>query len=113
MYTGVVNGHIGLTRWVEIVSTNPARMFGMFPKKGTIAPGSDADIVVFDPNRSHTISVANHAMDVDYSAYEGHVVPGTVDMVLLRGRVIVEQHRWLGALSDGAYVPRGLCDYLR
>ncbi len=112
MYTGVAERHISLTRWVDIVATNPARMFGMFPRKGTIAPGSDADIVVFDPNRPHTISVATQAMNVDYSVYEGRELPGTVETVLLRGRVIVRNRSFVGHVGMGEFVPRGLCQYL-
>ena len=112
MYTGVTAGHISLTKWVDIVSTNPARMFGMFPRKGTIAPGSDADIVIFDPSRSHVISVENQAMNVDYSVYEGRELPGTVDTVLLRGNVVVRDHRFVGRVGMGEFVPRGLCQYL-
>ncbi len=112
MYTGVVGGHISLTRWVDIVSTNPARMFGMFPRKGTIAPGSHADLVVFDPNRSHVISASEQAMNVDYSVYEGRELPGTVDTVLLRGNVVVRDHRFVGRAGMGEFVPRGLCQYL-
>ncbi len=113
LYTGVVEGKISLTRWVDIVATNPARMFGMFPRKGTIAPGADADIVVFDPNRAHTISAATHAMNVDYSVYEGRVLPGTVDTVLLRGKVIVRDHRYVGTVGDGRFVRREVCQFLQ
>lgn len=90
---GVVKGRIGLNRYVELTSTAAAKAFGLFPKKGTIAVGSDADIVVFDPNKKRTISIDDertHHMNVDYSAYEGREVQGWSETVLSRGRVIVK-----------------------
>jgi len=97
IYThGVVRGRIGLNRFVELTSTAAARTFGLFPRKGTIAVGSDADIVVFDPERTETISVDNpptHHMKVDYSAYEGFELHGFPEVVISRGRVIVEKDR--------------------
>lgn len=113
MFTGVTLGHLSLSRWVDIVATGPARMFGMFPRKGTIAPGADADIVLFNPCRPHTISVESHLMNVDYSVYEGREVPGSVDTVLLRGRVIVRDRVWVGSRGDGRFIPRGLCQHIR
>ena len=86
---GVVEGRISRERWVEIMATNPAKIFGMYPQKGTIAVGSDADILVFDPNRKRTISAATHHMDVDYSIFEGFEVQGTSDVVMSRGTVLV------------------------
>ena len=85
-YQGVVAGEITLARWVEVNSTTPARMFGLYPRKGLLAPGSDADIVLYDPAASQTISSATHHMSVDYSAYEGKAITGRVDTVLSRGR---------------------------
>src|SRR5467141_1397859 len=85
IYTGVVENRISLNRFVELTSTAAAKMFGMFPKKGTIAVGSDADIVIFDPEKNQTISVKTHHMNVDYSAYEGKTIKGTVEIVLSRG----------------------------
>jgi len=105
---GVVEGRIGLNRWVELCATAPAKLFGMYPKKGTIAVGSDADIVVFDPNVKWTKSVTAHHMDVDYSAYEGREVMGRVETVLLRGRVIVDGNEYLGQKGDGQYLARDL-----
>ena len=78
IYQGVVDGEISLPRWVELCSTTPARMFGLYPKKGTIQPGSDADIVLYDPNATWTISVDNHHMNMDHSAYEGITIDGHV-----------------------------------
>jgi dihydropyrimidinase len=113
LYEGGVNqGRIGLNRFVEITATTPAKMFGMYPKKGTVAPGGDADIVVFDPNRKHTISVDSQHMRVDYSAYEGMEVIGKVESVLSRGRLIVDGGAYVGKPGDGVFVRRGLNQYL-
>ncbi len=106
-YGGVAEKRISLNRFVEITATTPAKMFGMYPKKGTIAVGSDADIVVFDPNASHTISADTHHMDVDYSAYEGWEVKGKVDKVMSKGKVIIADDAYHGAPGDGEYIPRG------
>jgi dihydropyrimidinase len=108
---GVAAGRIGVNRFVEITATTPAKMFGMYPKKGTIAVGSDADIVVFDPNGSHTISVETHHMDVDYSAYEGWHMTGKVDTVLSKGKVIIADDAYHGSPGDGEYIPRGTSQY--
>jgi dihydropyrimidinase len=92
---GVVQNRISLNRFVELTSTAAAKAFGLFPKKGTVAVGSDADIVIFDPNRKETISIKNdktHHMRVDYSAYEGFQVQGFTETVLSRGRVVIEKH---------------------
>ena len=91
---GVVEGRLSLNRFVEVTSTTPAKTFGLFPKKGTIAVGSDADIVIFDPERREKISVHNeftHHMNVDYSAYEGFEVQGWSETVLSRGRIIADK----------------------
>ena len=109
MYNGgVAEGRISLNRFVEIMATTPAKMFGMYPKKGTIAIGSDADIVIFDPNGSQTISVDTHHMDVDYSAYEGWDVAGKIETVLSKGKVIIADDAYHGAPGDGEYLHRGL-----
>jgi dihydropyrimidinase len=100
---------ISLNRYVEVTSTAPAKIFGLYPRKGTIAPGFDADIVVFDPDRETTVSAATHHMNVDYSLYEGWPVTGVVETVLLRGRRIVDGGRFVGAAGGGAFVPRGPC----
>jgi len=105
---GVIGGHIDLNRWIELCSTAPAKMFGMYPQKGTIAVGSDADIVIFDPDVMWTKSVDQHHMDVDYSAYEGREVQGRVETVLLRGSVIIENNEYVGNKGDGMYLPRDL-----
>ena len=86
IYQGVVGGEISLWRWVEVTSTNPAKIFGLYPKKGAIAPGSDADIVIYDPLASQTISASTHHMAVDYSCYKGMAITGRVDAVLSHSR---------------------------
>jgi len=103
---GVVEGRISLNRWIELTSTAAAKIFGMYPKKGTIAVGSDADIVIFDPTVDWTKSVSQHHMDVDYSPYEGKDVKGRVETVLLRGNVIVDGDEYVGQIGDGQYLPR-------
>lgn len=113
IYQGVVTGELSLQRWVETCCTTPARMFGMYPRKGVIAPGSDADIVVYDPNATTTIGInATHHMNMDYSAWEGTVINGKVDTVLSRGTVVVEGDRYVGVKGHGRYVARGLNQYL-
>jgi dihydropyrimidinase len=108
---GVSEGRIGLNRFVEITATTPAKMFGLYPKKGTIAVGSDADIVILDPNATHLISADTHHMDVDYSAYEGWEMKGRVETVLSKGKVIVSDNTYHGEPGDGVYLPRGLSQY--
>jgi dihydropyrimidinase len=104
---GVAAGRIGLNRFVELTSTAAAKIFGLFPRKGTIAVGSDADLVIFDPNRETTISAATHHMRVDYSAYEGRRVRGVTETVLSRGRVVVENGEFKGKAGDGGFLKRG------
>jgi len=110
---GVVKGRISLERWVEIMSTAPARMFGMYPQKGTIAIGSDADILVYDPNRRRTISAATHHMDVDYSIFEGFEVQGTSDVVMSRGTVLVRDGAWVGPANHGRFLRRDVTNFAR
>ena len=113
IYQGVVTGQITLTRWVETCCTTPARMFGMYPKKGVIAPGSDADVVVYDPRAKTRIGVAaSHHMNMDYSAWEGTVIDGGVSSVLSRGAVVIESGAYVGTKGHGRYVKRGLSQYL-
>jgi dihydropyrimidinase len=106
---GVAQNRVSLNRFVELTSTAAAKMFGLFPRKGTIAVGSDADIVVFDPERTQTISASTHHMNVDYSAYEGRKLQGAVDTVLSRGRVVVEDNEFKGKAGDGQFLKRGTC----
>jgi dihydropyrimidinase len=103
---GVGPGHISLNRFVELTSTSPAKIFGLFPRKGTIAPGSDADIVVFDPNRTITLSYRTLHMNVDYNPYEGRQVTGATDTVLSRGRVIIEDGTFVGRRGAGSFLRR-------
>ena len=113
LYQGVVEGHLSLPRWVEVACTTPARMFGLYPQKGVIAPGSDADIVVYDPRATTEISVETHHMNLDHSAYEGTKIEGKVDTVLSRGRVVIEDDAYRGEKGHGRYLRRGLSQYLR
>ncbi|MGH9944976.1 MAG: dihydropyrimidinase, partial [Pyrinomonadaceae bacterium] len=106
---GVIEQRISLNRFVELTSTAAAKMFGLFPKKGTIAVGSDADLVIFDPAREQTISAQTHHMNVDYSAYEGRTVRGVVETVLARGRVVIEHGEHKGRAGDGQFLKRGTC----
>ena len=110
---GVVAGRISRERWVEIISTAPAKLFGMFPRKGTIAVGSDADLVVYDPTATRTISAKTHHMDVDYSCYEGRGVKGRSDVVLSRGTVIVRDGAFTGTKGHGRFVKRATADHVR
>jgi dihydropyrimidinase len=110
---GVVAGRISRERWVEIISTAPAKLFGMYPQKGAIAVGSNADIVVYDPNAKRTISAATHHMDVDYSCYEGRTVQGRSDIVLSRGTVIVRDGEFTGRRGYGRFIKRSIADHAR
>jgi len=110
---GVVAGRLTRERWVDVISTGPAKLFGMYPRKGAIAVGSDADIVVYDPTRSHTISARTHHMDVDYSCYEGRVVHGGSDVVMSRGAVVVRDGAWTGSAGHGRFIKRSPADYAR
>ncbi|WP_435611108.1 dihydropyrimidinase [Streptomyces sp. C10-9-1] len=112
LHQAVVDGHISRRRWIEIACATPARMFGLYPKKGTIAPGSDADIVVYDPHATQTLSAATHHMNVDYSAYAGRTVTGRVETVLSRGETVIENRTYTGRAGHGVYTPRSTCQYL-
>ena len=105
---GVVEGRISVNRFVEITSTAQAKIFGLFPRKGTIAVGSDADIVIFDPDEEMTISAKTHHMRVDYSAYEGMKVRGVTKTVLSRGEVVIEEGEYVGRKGHGSCLKRGL-----
>jgi dihydropyrimidinase len=112
LHQGVVDGHISRRRWIEIACATPARMFGLYPRKGTIAPGSDADVVVYDPNATQTLSAQTHHMNVDYSCYEGREITGRVRTVLSRGRVVIDDGQYLGAAGHGRFQKRDTCQYL-
>jgi dihydropyrimidinase len=106
---GVVENRISLNRFVELTSTAAAKMFGLFPKKGTIAVGSDADVVIFDPEKEQTLSAKTHHMNVDYNAYEGKRVRGVVETVLSRGKVVIDKGEFKGAAGSGRFLKRGEC----
>jgi len=103
---GVNSGQLSLNRFVELTSTTPARIFGMYPRKGEIAPGSDADLVLWDPNALYTISAATHHMRVDYSMFEGYQVTGNARTVFSRGEIIVDCGRFLGKPGRGNFLKR-------
>jgi dihydropyrimidinase len=109
---GVIPGKLSPNRWVEVISSAPARMFGL-PQKGAVAVGLDADLVVYNPSRTHVISAATHHMDVDYSCYEGREVTGGADVVLSRGKIVVDGDEWLGARGDGQFLRRQRSPFLR
>ena len=112
LHQGVVAGELTLQRWVEVASATPARMFGLYPRKGVIAAGADADIVVYDPHRQQTLGVATHHMAVDYSAYEGMSITGGVSTVLSRGSVVVADGEFHGSEGHGRFLKRELSQYL-
>ena len=103
---GVRPGRITLNRFVELTSTSPAKIFGLFPRKGTIAPGSDADIVVFDPTRTMTLAAKTLHMNVDYNPYEGRQVTGATDTVLSRGRPVIDNGAFVGRKGGGSFLKR-------
>jgi dihydropyrimidinase len=113
MYQGVVDGRISLEKWVEVCCTTPARMFGMYPRKGVISPGADADVVIYDPAGHTSIGLGKtHHMNMDYSAWEGYEIDGAVQTVLSRGSVIIDAGEYLGKKSDGRFVRRELSQNL-
>ena len=113
LYQGVVNHEITLERWVETCCTTPARMFGLYPKKGIIAPGADADIVIWDPHHQTKIGINDkHHMNIDHSSWEGYVIDGKVDTVLSRGSIVIQDDAYIGRKGHGQFVKRGLSQYL-
>ena len=103
---GVREGRISLNRMVELLCTNPAKLFGLYPRKGTLAVGSDADVVVFDPEKKVTISASTHHSKSDYNLFEGMEVTGTPEVVLLRGNVLVEDGELVAQPGIGQFVER-------
>jgi dihydropyrimidinase len=112
LHQGVAAGELSLARWVEVASVTPARMFGLYPRKGAVLPGSDADIVIYDPGATQVISVATHHMAVDYSAYEGMTVTGQVETVLSRGKIVIDGGEYHGTAGHGRFLSRDRCQYL-
>ncbi|ORM28735.1 dihydropyrimidinase [Williamsia sp. 1135] len=113
MFQGVKDGRISLERWVDVCATTPAKMFGMYPRKGIISPGADADLVIYDPNGHTSIGLEKtHHMNLDYSAYEGYEIDGHVDTVLSKGSVIIDQGDYLGTKGHGSFIKRGLSQNL-
>jgi dihydropyrimidinase len=103
---GVRAERVSLNQMVELLATNPAKLFGLYPKKGTVAVGSDADLVVFDPEKKLTITAANQHSKTDYNLYEGTEVTGSPEIVLLRGNVLVDGDELVASPGIGQYVPR-------
>jgi dihydropyrimidinase len=103
---GVKKGKISLNKFVEVTSTNVAKIFGMYPQKGTIAVGADADMVIFDPNEKHTISATTHHMNCDYSGYEGWEITGKCKTVILRGKIAVDNNKLLVEKGYGKFIKR-------
>ena len=112
LHTGVVTGEIGLTRWVDVCSTTPARLFGLHPRKGVIEAGADADIVIYDPAARHTLGAESHHMNVDNSVWEGVEVTGQVRTVLSRGSFVIHDRTFVGRTGHGRYLRRSLSDLL-
>ena len=108
---GVNKGRFSLNRWVDLISTTPAKLFGMYPKKGTIEIGSDADIVIWDPNQEHTISSKTHHMNVDYSLYEGMKIKGNTETVISRGEIIIQKDQFIGKAGRGKFIKRDEFNY--
>jgi dihydropyrimidinase len=103
---GVNLGRLSLNRFVELVATTPAKLFGLYPRKGTLAPGSDADVVVWDPKADHTITAKTHHMRVDYSMFEGFTVKGNAKMVMSRGEILIDDGSYLGRPGRGQFLKR-------
>jgi dihydropyrimidinase len=112
LYQGVVSKRISLPRWVELCSTMPALMFGLYGRKGVIQPGADADVVIYDPNGHTTIGRSTHHMNIDYSAWEGFEIDGHVDLVMSRGKIVIDNDRYTGKPGHGKYFKRGLSQCL-
>jgi dihydropyrimidinase len=113
IFQGVVDGKITVERWVELCSTTPARMFGLYGRKGAIAPGFDADVVIYDPaGRTEIGFHKTHHMNMDHSAWEGYVIDGHVDTVISRGSVVIDDNAYVGTKGHGQFLKRGLSQYL-
>jgi dihydropyrimidinase len=101
LWEGVTQGKISMNRFVEITATAPAKLFGLYPRKGSLAIGADGDIVVWDPRRALRLGLDTLHMRIDYSPFEGHVVPGSPSHVLSRGELIVQNGQWVGKAKQG------------
>ncbi|WP_435132070.1 dihydropyrimidinase [Actinacidiphila sp. bgisy144] len=112
LHQAVLDGHLTRRRWIEIACATPARMFGLYPRKGTLAPGADADVVVYDPHAEQVLSAGSHHMNVDYNAYEGRRITGQAQTVLSRGVPVIQDRAYVGRAGHGQYVPRGTCQFL-
>jgi dihydropyrimidinase len=110
--SGVATGRISVERFVQLVATNPARLMGLYPRKGTLAPGSDADLVVFDPARRWTVSLDNLHMASDYNCWEGWELVGKPRSVVLRGTVVIEDEQVVGPRDGGVFLPRAIAPEL-
>lgn len=104
---GVAKGRLSINQMVKLLSVNPSKMYGLYPKKGVLQPGSDGDVVILDPNNEHKIAHKDLHSAVDYTCYEGFSVNGKIDMVLQRGKLIVKDNKFVGARGDGQYLKRG------
>ena len=113
LFQGVLQGEITLQRWVEICSTTPARLFGLQGKKGAIAPGADADVVIYDPSKEHILGAETHHMAVDHSAWEGVAVTGQAVSVLSRGQYVIKDRTFVGNEGHGQFLRRKIPDVLR
>ncbi len=113
LHQGVVTGELSLSRWVDVCSTTPARLFGLQGRKGVIAPGADADIVVYDPKATHVLGAETHHMNLDHSVWEGVELQGKAETVLSRGSVVVEQGEFVGTIGHGRYLERSIPEPLR
>lgn len=111
-HSAVAEGRLSLNRFVEVVATAPSKMFGLFPQKGTVAVGSDADLVILDPAARRTITVDDIHMAVDYTCYEGKEVEGQIELVMSRGKVLVEDNQYHGHKGYGQFLKRGPCQLL-
>lgn len=109
---GVLKRQINLNHWVELCATNPAKLFGLYPQKGTIEIGSDADLVIWDPSCKHKISADSHHMNVDYNLYEGYEIQGKAEIVISNGELIIEDNQFKGRKGRGRYLKRGFPEFL-
>ena len=113
LFQGVRTGEISLQRWVELCSTTPARLFGLQGRKGIIAPGADADIVIFNPDTEHILGASSHHMALDHSVWEGIKVQGQSESVLSRGSFVIQDRHFVGRAGHGEFLKRSLPEPLR